>query len=1249
MMIFKFAMEQKFNIYNQKFYDSFLNLIRGGKLESIVERKWFKNQDNSYKTTYIFTMTGFPGIYLYVTIVAISDTENERNYKQVQIVASSNNKKIAEWTYDNVLYDEIDGLKSVINNTLGIQVDVFPHEIFLPDNILQQLNKTYRLVKPKDPISNAKSISLKIISTGGKSGQDNYLLVVVYEDLETGKKSDEKVLSSEPTAEKIIKSLNKYIEMAKRNKYKVEGSIGYIPEGANKNNWDFINNIPMSAKAKYYADDTVTSTSKDNKIIKQSQDFQGYFTGNIPDYAIQYIGGPSVDASQVSSVFGKTNEAIDLVNKYDPSLLSNISFIFNFSKGGAYGVYLSELDRAIKTKALQKRLESKGYDVKPNEQGLLVAYSKDNSKDNEQIQKDIDYLYKELESKGGTAIGINMSSVLNASRQDASNIQSQDPNLWEWLTILHLASTIVHEAVHAKGYHDEAHSETAENNFTQWALPIINNKYRDNLKSQGKEELFNPLIVTTNKRMASSNKHYKISQSWYTVEVAETTKDPKILTDILRMDKNDWVSRSASRNPNTPPEVLAEVLRRGKDDNVSYYAAKNPNCPPEALTEVLRRGKNDLVSRNAAQNPNTPPEALVEVLRRGEDDLVSRYASKNPNTPPKALIDWMRATGKIGKEDPKKHIIEYDDKEEEVDEDLEKLRKLISNNGWYKKAQLSYYFPSQSSKDPIGSDLQGRHSLGIPNQEGVASWAMMMHSNDNLPIESRLSREYMSEIPKDLSQEHDIYEVQLRKYVREYEKNNPNENTSELLSRDYDDARGYLTLEGLLEEKRVKPLITVIKKNASNQIQKIATVFGWMNNLDYSDGSTIPGLGDRVMAWDDRDEDFAWSEDDIRRQTRYNPSYDIKGFYYRWIEPRFRPQSFDDLTRDYDNTHPALRFASEENKEISKILSLFSLAKSKINNKNIKATRFVASKDILPFIIKIIDGSKYKVLFNDLKNEDLYSIWLCAEEVNDKDVENVEKYLLGKIDGDNITKSIENIFGTFNKKDIVDDIIKEVKVLCKSCNVEKMFIIGQYPRAKIENNFDNIDSVSFVSYNGDTNIKIGEMLARKLGIRNYKIVGSNNGLVFNYNDIRFLFSGNYFSDFVRDEIKHMVKEKLDTVISEIYNMDFTVNMLAYDILQDKMYDFTKTSMPDIKQKILNTFFDSDSVCRVNPVIILRAIEMAVKNDYVISDVLEKAIMKNVPLLSQKYTKEQISFIMNNICKSNINKANELLKKYRIIL
>jgi len=132
----------------------------------------------------------------------------------------------------------------------------------------------------------------------------------------------------------------------------------------------------------------------------------------------------------------------------------------------------------------------------------------------------------------------------------------------------------------------------------------------------------------------------------YTKEIARRTKDLKILIDILREGKNDWISCWAAENPNCPPEMLVEILKREKDDDVSQYAARNINCPSEILVEVLNKGKYDWISYIAVGNPNCPPEAK---------------------------INWMYAIGKIGKEDPSKHIIEYENKKEDDFQDLKDL------------------------------------------------------------------------------------------------------------------------------------------------------------------------------------------------------------------------------------------------------------------------------------------------------------------------------------------------------------------------------------------------------------------------------------------------------------------------------------------------------------------------------------------------------------------------------------------------
>ncbi len=69
----------------------------------------------------------------------------------------------------------------------------------------------------------------------------------------------------------------------------------------------------------------------------------------------------------------------------------------------------------------------------------------------------------------------------------------------------------------------------------------------------------------------------------YTEEIARTTKDPKILVEILKRNNDDDVSKSAAINPSCPPEMLVEILKRNIDNFVSRYAAYNRSCPREIL------------------------------------------------------------------------------------------------------------------------------------------------------------------------------------------------------------------------------------------------------------------------------------------------------------------------------------------------------------------------------------------------------------------------------------------------------------------------------------------------------------------------------------------------------------------------------------------------------------------------------------------------------------------------------------------
>jgi len=169
--------------------------------------------------------------------------------------------------------------------------------------------------------------------------------------------------------------------------------------------------------------------------------------------------------------------------------------------------------------------------------------------------------------------------------------------------------------------------------------------------------------------------------SWYNEYVAKDPNTPQeILTKILRIGNDDWVSRYAALHPNCPAEILVEVLKRKKDNDVSCDAVLNPNFPSQILAKIIRDNTNhDIIRLCAVENPNCPIDVLEEILARKKYDLLAQYASKNKNCPLKAKIEWMIAVGKITKEDPQKHKIEYDEKLVD-DTDFNKFKDLVSES-----------------------------------------------------------------------------------------------------------------------------------------------------------------------------------------------------------------------------------------------------------------------------------------------------------------------------------------------------------------------------------------------------------------------------------------------------------------------------------------------------------------------------------------------------------------------------------------
>jgi len=1027
------------------------------------------------------------------------------------------------------------------------------------------------------------------------------------------------------------------------------------------------------------------------KRLFAQNNYEGYFSGEVPEWAASLLGTTQVEASQIYSTFGRANESVQLVSKFAPDFLRSIAFIFNFSKGGAYGVFIPELDRVTKTNALKKQLEQKGYTI-TEQNNMLIAVPKEGEVDSKKIDNEIETLWNKLNAAGGVAIGLNVQDTLSASRSNADKIVQQMQSsmgnekvpdkvkeiLFNMLAIHNLACTIVHEASHARGG-DEGQAGTDENNFRNGTQAEINRKYQQELKANNLENFYSPLETSNQVIHAKSFDWYKVAREEQ-IENKSTQELIDIFTkkfnkNITRLNSKDWEHISQYKYLTEDfirmfhnkvhwglictDQILSEpFIREFKDEvnwfYISYYQALSESFIKEfkdkvdwnnisyaqKLSEPFIKEFKNKVGWNWISFKQKLSKEFIEEFKDKID--LKEYYLHNPYVIPQDKIKYMRQNGFIEQFDPNKHLLQSTESTEEPkNNDLQKFKELLGNkNDWYKMAQNMNYIPQQIIGKPTGSDLKGRYN-GQNQTEGKADWSMLIQRTKNEPIEKRLSREFMFPLEHGLDQENDIIEEQLRKQTKNDYPLNPKLIMEELLRPFHNDSYSYQTTETLLEDNRPKPLILPIKKASLN---KVATLFGWFNNLTISDGNTIPGLGDRVMAWEDRDEDFAWSDEDIASQPRYNQNYDLKGFYYRIIEPRFKPQLWTDMAQDFTNTTPAKRFAGKLDNDMVKIINILGVIQRNISEGNTKATRIIATEDIAALIVKFYSGREgiatKQILIKNENNENIFAIWIFKHGVSADAIKKAEDYFQRKDCSKEVKDIAESIVGYKSSiSKTINEIVEKAREVCKENEIDDLYIAGSFAREKAMKETPSSTHLSFICNSFDKNIKIGEILAEKLGSADKKLYKNSLTLYFTYKGIGISFQG---------KIDTLPEVKSNNpIIKDIYNRDFTVNMLVYNVCEDRVEDLVGVSK-DLKDKIIRTKLDPDLVLKENPLLIFNALMLKLRYGFDISEGLQISIIENVPFIFDgRYSQEKISLAKEMVREEGNKEAEELFKEFNL--
>ncbi len=1070
---------------NTNYYDFITRAINNGSSEIIDTNSWKKvvtNGSSGYADTYEFfgySRNGEKQGKPWVVCIEVVDRSAQDDFNKSIVRASYRGDTgiknvIAEFQIEHDKLNVFLKHKFKISDTIELKKDkivksIEPMEIgkneygnpiFFKERLTLQNSATNHA---KERIFTIFGVKDKITFTQ-KVAKMKYFVRMTIFDMEINKKIDDMADDhAYESFDEALQEIKGIIDTWKHSNYASEGEYGYIPEGSTIHNWNFRLNLPKDF-LKASDEDSITIESQlfteDTALSRYSQsDFSQYLNGNIPDYMEQYIGTPQVDISQLKSKFPASDKALSLVNEVAPDLLKNITWIFDSSDSGSYGVYVPSIDRQIKTKALKKMLENKGYKI-VDEKGMLTAYPLKEEKTTEQIENDINQLYQHLESKGGTVFGINVGRLVSQAQSEANGIGSPLSNLWQLLAIYHIAETMVHEAVHAQGHHSEAEPERVEKNFMNSVKYRLNQEYLQELQNMGQEDAYQPLTFS----------------------------------------------------------------------------------------------------------------------------------------------------------------------------------KTMGN--WYKYAQAYNVYPSSMSK-PTGTDLHGR--AGYQGNDN-ANYGLMSHQNAAQSIESKLGRQYMSPLPEGLSQENDSIELQLRK-VDTGEPLDSKATLGELLSVCHvNDNRQYQLIEKNMEDRRPQPLMVTMddKKMKRKAYSYKKTTFGWYNNLDISDGSTIPGLSDRVMAWDDRDECFSEEEDWIRSQPRYNPDNGPNGIRYNYVELRFRPRLWTEDVEDFANVHPAKRFASSEFDENfeNDIYRMFKIIKSiarKISGKNPQATRLIASNELCPLIIDIVQDNCYSKEIQI--DDDTMAIWLYGDDSIIKDIDMAEKYFSGNCKE---AKPIaDKLLDSCNYKH-VEKIVDVAKKICLKKDIDDLYIVGQYAMKKKKGEKPDVCSLDFVMEYGTNILSIGNQLAEELGIETAKMSKDGRHMNFVYNGIDIEMVSGKPPRFIRKLIEREGMFAVNSLNGAICNRDFTLNMAIYNVVEDTVEYF-----PGCSDQEITTYFPSEEIIKNNPLIILRALYMNIKYGLPINKKVEMNMISYGKCLTDVSDREKDYLIGKIVEECGEERANKLFNQYKL--
>jgi len=257
---------------------------------------------------------------------------------------------------------------------------------------------------------------------------------------------------------------------------------------------------------------------------------------------IKNLESRNIDYREIAGASQYSGPAVALVASSPwASSLENIAYIFNSQEPGCFGIYKPALDHSVKVGVVGQKMREEGYETTLVNNRL---YARKPWESAEQAKNRMEEIFNTLKMKGGVIFGVDVAkdeatAVKDYNDMIAAGAELDDSDL-AMMSTIKIASTMVHEAVHAKGM-GEDDAKTQERAFTQWAL--------DQMNQQRGEKT--PLMI-------GETEHVGLASDWFKAAQIETPFGWTLIEPILRM--NQGLDEQFFRNEKGPHDSLEKQL-----------------------------------------------------------------------------------------------------------------------------------------------------------------------------------------------------------------------------------------------------------------------------------------------------------------------------------------------------------------------------------------------------------------------------------------------------------------------------------------------------------------------------------------------------------------------------------------------------------------------------------------------------------------------------------------------------------------